>query len=143
MYFIRDILNKKVKHREPFRPFAPAVLFEFKDEYFQLLSDSPYMLLAAPVKEEKRHLIPAVIHVDGRARVQTVKKEDAPDFYGLIDEFREISGIPMVLNTSFNDKGEPIVCSPWDAYLCFMNTQIDYLVLGDFLIAKEAEAKCI
>lgn len=133
---MKVIVNKKVKHREPFRPFAPAVLFEFKDEYFELLTDSPFMLLAARVKEEKKHLIPAVIHVDGLSRIQTVKRENSPDFYELIEEFHKISGIPMVLNTSFNDKGEPIVCSPFDAYLCFINTQMDYLVLENFLISR-------
>jgi len=136
---MRDFLNREVKHREGFRPFAPAVLSEFANEYFELLADSPFMLLAARVREDKKKLIPAVMHVDGRARVQTVSKETAPDFYALIDEFRKISGIPMVLNTSFNDKGEPIVCSPFDAYLCFINTKIDYLILEDFLISKEGE----
>ncbi|MDD5774181.1 MAG: carbamoyltransferase [bacterium] len=134
----KDVLNKRVKHREWFRPFAPAVLCEYKNDYFEILCDSPFMLLAAKVKDEKKQLIPSVTHVDGRARIQTVKKEYSPDFYGLIEEFRKISGVPMVLNTSFNDKAEPIVCSPFDAYLCFMNTDMDYLVLGDFLIRHRA-----
>jgi carbamoyltransferase len=135
---MKDVLNKRVKHREWFRPFAPAVLSEYQKDYFELLCDSPFMLLAAKVKDEKRQLIPSVTHVDGRARIQTVKKVYMPDFYDLIEEFRKISGVPMILNTSFNDKAEPIVCSPFDAYLCFMSTDMDYLVLENFLIEHKA-----
>jgi carbamoyltransferase len=133
---MKDILNNTVKHREWFRPFAPAVLYEFKDDYFELLADSPFMLLSARVKKEVRDRIPAVIHIDCTSRVQTVKKEDNPEFYELISEFHKLSGIPMVLNTSFNDKGEPMVCSPIDAYLCFINMRIDYLVLENLLVSR-------
>ncbi|MCB4792569.1 MAG: carbamoyl transferase [Elusimicrobia bacterium] len=134
---MKDILNDRVKHREFFRPFAPAVLYERKDDYFKMEGiDSPYMLFALPVKEEYKSRIPAVVHVDGTARVQTVKYEDNPLFYSLIKEFAAITGVHVILNTSFNVKGEPIVCSPEDAIKCYLSTNIDVLCLGTYIIEK-------
>ncbi|MFH1380064.1 MAG: carbamoyltransferase [bacterium] len=134
---MKDVLNAKVKHRESFRPFAPAVLFERRDDYFEMEGmESPYMLFALPVKEECKSRIPAVVHVDGTARIQTVKYSDNPLFYSLIKEFSEITGVPVVLNTSFNVKGEPIVCSPEDAVKCYMSTNIDVLCIGGYIIEK-------
>jgi carbamoyltransferase len=131
---MKDILNAKVKHREGFRPFAPAVLLEKAFEYFDLICESPYMLLIAEVKKENRHLVPAITHVDGTARVQTVTKEDNGRYYDLVKEFEAITGIPVILNTSYNIAGEPIVEKPLDALRCFMSTEIDYLVIEDYLI---------
>jgi len=133
---IKDILNEKVKKRESFRPYAPAVLEEKALEYFDLKQRSPFMLLAAKVKNDKRHLIPGVTHVDGTARIQTVSKNENPKFWNLIKEFENIIGIPVVLNTSFNLYNEPIVCTPEDAILCFKNSKMDYLVMNNYLIWK-------
>jgi carbamoyltransferase len=152
-------MNLKIKFREGFRPFAPSVLRERASEYFELDCESPYMLLVAPVKRERqvpmttaqrglwgiellnvpRSDIPAVTHVDYSARVQTVAREDNPDYYDLIAEFERLTGCPVLVNTSFNVRGEPIVCTPEDAYRCFMRTHIDVLVLGPFLLSKEAQ----
>jgi carbamoyltransferase len=152
-------MNLKIKFREGFRPFAPSVLRERVADYFELDGESPYMLLVAPVKRERQiparpedeHLwgidrlnvvrsdIPAVTHMDYSARVQTVDRETNPDYYDLIKEFEDLTGCPVLVNTSFNVRGEPIVCSPADAYQCFMRTQIDYLVLGPFLVTKAAQ----
>jgi carbamoyltransferase len=134
---MKEILNARVKLREDFRPFAPAVLAERAAEYFELDRPSPYMLLISPVRPELRGLIPAVVHVDGTARVQTVDRAVNPRFYALIEAFAALSGVPIVLNTSFNVQGEPIVCSPEDALACFQGTDIDFLVLGDFLVHKD------
>lgn len=131
---MKDILNAKVKHREGFRPFAPSVLLEKAFEYFDLTCESPYMLLIAEVKKEKQHLVPAITHVDGTARVQTVTKEDNGRYYDLIKEFDAITGVPVILNTSYNIAGEPIVERPLDALRCFMSTEMDYLVIEDYLI---------
>jgi carbamoyltransferase len=131
---MRDIINFKVKHRESFRPFAPAILLEDCNDYFELNQESPYMLLVAKVK--KPEIIPAITHVDGTARVQTLTKDDNGKFYDLVKEFKQITGIPVILNTSFNDAGEPIVETPEDAMICFLNTEMDYLVLGDYLVSK-------
>ena len=136
---MKDIVNARVKFRESFRPFAPTVLFDFTSEYFELDRESPYMLLVAKVREEKRGVIPAVTHVDGTARIQTIVREDNAIYYDLIDAFYKITGVPMVLNTSFNVRGEPIVCTPEDAYMCFMRTKMDNLVMGDFLMSKEEQ----
>lgn len=136
---MKDILNEKVKHREPFRPFAPSILLEYETEYFDLNVPSPFMLLVANVHEDKRGVIPAATHVDGTARLQTVTKEDNGIYYDLIDEFRKITGVPVVLNTSFNVAGEPIVETPLDALTCFQNTMMDYLVLHDWLVWKTGE----
>lgn len=127
-----DIINKRVKHREAYRPFAPAVLAEDCAEYFDIEGESPYMLLVGKVK--KPDVVPSITHIDGTARVQTVTKEDNGVFYDLVRAFKEITGVPVILNTSFNDAGEPIVETPEDAMICFLKTEMDYLVLGNFLI---------
>jgi carbamoyltransferase len=149
-------MNLKIKFREGFRPFAPSVLRDRVAEYFELDCDSPYMLLVAPVKQERqiamsesqrrlwgidqlnvpRSDIPAVTHIDYSARIQTVCREDNPDYYDLIREFDCLTGCPVVVNTSFNVRGEPIVCTPADAYRCFMRTHLDHLALGPFLLDK-------
>ena len=129
---MKDILNHKVKHRESFRPFAPAVLAEFCNEYFDIDCESPYMLLVAKVK--KPDLIPAITHVDGTARVQTVTKNANGIFYDLINDFYKKTNVPVILNTSFNDAGEPIVETPEDATYCFLNTEMDYLVLNNYIL---------
>ncbi|MDD5291891.1 MAG: carbamoyltransferase [Candidatus Omnitrophica bacterium] len=150
-------MNLKIKFRESFRPFAPSVLKEKCSEYFDMDAESPYMLLVAKVKQDKiiakddetlqgldklkikRSTIPSVTHVDYSARVQTVDKEDNPIFYDMIKKFEELSGCPVVINTSFNIRGEPIVCSPLDALRCFLRTDMDYLAIGDFLINKKLQ----
>lgn len=135
---IRDILNHKVKHRESFRPFAPSVLAEKVHEWFKIAChDMPsnFMLFAYESIEEKRDLIPGVIHTDGTSRVQTVSESLNPKYYKLIAEFEKLTGVPVLLNTSFNDS-EPIVCSPKDALNTFLKTKIDTLVLGNFLVRK-------
>lgn len=154
---MQSIMNLKIKYRESFRPFAPAVKAELVNEWFELASQkSPYMLLVAPVKSDKRiqssvdskHLfgidllnlprseIPAVTHLDYSARIQTVHKETNPRFYTLIEAFEKETGCPVLINTSFNVRGEPIVCSPEDAYRCFMRTEMDYLILENIILKK-------
>jgi carbamoyltransferase len=135
---MQDIVNLKIKFRESFRPFAPTVLVDKASEYFELDCQSPYMLLVTQVREDKR-VVPAVTHVDGSARVQTISKEDNPLYYDLIKEFYKLTGVPVVINTSFNVRGEPIVCTPEDAYACFMRTEMDNLVMGDFMMRKEEQ----
>ncbi len=137
---MKDILNKKVKHREWFRPFAPSVLEEHCGEYFDNNKPSPFMLMTYNVLPEKLSQIPAIAHVDNTGRVQTVNRDSNPSFYGLIQEFYNLTGIPMVLNTSFNTRGEPMVCSPEDAVKTFLNTHMDALVLGDYLVEKSKQA---
>ena len=132
----KDLLNSRVKHREAFRPFAPAILEEFTTEYFHIDRPSPYMLLVPSVVEDKRAVIPAVTHVDGTGRLQTVNREFNPHFYSLIQGFYEKTGVPVLLNTSFNVAKEPIVESPEDAIRCFLTTDIDALLLGDYLLIK-------
>ncbi len=127
-------VNLKIKFRESFRPFAPAVIAEKTSEWFDIDRESPYMLLVCPVREGKR--IPAVTHVDGSARLQTVERQHHPEFYDLLTAFDERTGCPVLINTSFNVRGEPIVCTPDDAYLCFMRTQMDVLVLGNQILLK-------
>lgn len=136
---MKDILNAKVKHREMFRPFAPAVCHDDTDKFFSVQVGEPakYMLMVYPIKKEWYDKIPAVTHIDGTGRVQIVTKENNNLFFDLIKKFGEISGTPIIINTSFNVNGEPIVCSPADAYDCFINTGIDYLIIGKFLIKKE------
>lgn len=149
-------LNLKIKYREGFRPFAPSVLIEYAQEFFDLPVSSPYMLLIADVKEEKRNPLPvnyhdmdlweklyyirsdvqSITHLDFSARIQTVHKETNPRYWELIDTFREKTGYGLVVNTSFNVRGEPIVCTPEDAYKCFMRTEMDYLVVNDFILKK-------
>lgn len=133
---MKDILNSKVKSRESFRPYAPAVLEERVSDYFEAQQFSPFMLLAAKVRENKKAIIPAVTHIDGTARVQTVNKMTNPKFWNLIKAFEDINGIPMVINTSFNLRGEPIVCSPDDALNGFLKSKMDILVLGNFVLEK-------
>jgi len=140
---MQSIMNTKIKFRESFRPFAPSVILERAGEYFDLDRESPYMLLVSPVKDDrregpgaKRSGVPAITHVDHSARVQTVKREDNPPYYDMINKFYEDHGCSLVVNTSFNAGEEPIVCTPDDAYRCFMKTDMDYLVMGSFLIDK-------
>ncbi|MCK6555415.1 carbamoyltransferase [Candidatus Binatia bacterium] len=132
----RDRVNLKIKFRESFRPFAPAVLADRVGEYFELSEPSPFMLLVAQVRPDRR-TIPSVTHVDGSARVQTVERDTNPLFYDLIAEFDRLTGTPVIINTSFNVRGEPIVCSPADAYRCFVTTGMDYLVMGNCLLDKQ------
>jgi carbamoyltransferase len=130
------VVNLKIKFRESFRPFAPTVLAERAAEYFELDCESPYMLLVAQVRPEKRH-IPSVTHVDGSARIQTITREQNALYYDLVKEFERLTGCPVIINTSFNVRGEPIVCTPHDAYLCFMRTNMDYLVMDRFVLDKK------
>jgi carbamoyltransferase len=133
---MRDTLNMKIKFREGFRPFAPSVLADKASQWFEIDCDSPYMLLVAQVREGKR-CIPSVTHVDNSARLQTVTRAESPLYYDLIAAFEKITGVPVIINTSFNVRGEPIVCTPQDAYLCFMRTNMDHLVLGHHLLEKK------
>lgn len=133
---MKDRLNHRVKFREGFRPFAPAVLWEHQQEYFDLDVPTPYMLIVADIFPEKQSVIPAVTHVDGTGRLQTVMREINDRFYDLISEFYQITGVPVVLNTSFNVKGEPIVETPTDALNCFVHTNFDYLIMDQFVIHK-------
>ncbi|MBL7124597.1 MAG: carbamoyltransferase [Dehalococcoidales bacterium] len=158
----QSVMNLKIKFRESFRPFAPSVLAEDVSEFFEMESESPYMLLVAPVRKERclpmnlrkfqegddnmsavitqsRSDIPAVTHVDYSARVQTVHPSDKPDYYHVIKKFKDLTGYGIIVNTSFNVRGEPIVCSPQDAYRCFMRTEMDLLVLEDCLLWKEEQ----
>ncbi len=156
---MQSVLNLKIKFRESFRPFAPSVLRERANEAFVLDHDSPYMLVVAPVREERlrtltaeekqtqgfdklkviRSDIPAITHVDNSARIQTVEKEDNPRYHGLIQKFYEKTGCPVIINTSFNVRGEPIVCTPQEAYTCFMRTNMDMLVLGGCVLEKSKQ----
>lgn len=133
---IKNMVNLKVKHREPWRPFAPSILYEHIDEYVEHPCYSPFMLMSFKVKEGKIKEIPAVVHVDGSTRPQVLRKEVNPLYYKLIKEFEKIKGVPCVLNTSFNDAGEPIVCSPQDAINTFQKTGMDCLAIGNYLIRK-------
>lgn len=135
---MKDIINEKVKRREAFRPFAPSVLAEHADEYFDMtgLKDSPYMLFTVPVKRSMRNVIPAVTHVDGTSRIQTVSKRSNYLYHRLISEFYSLTGVPLVLNTSFNVKNEPIVCTPEDAVKCFLSAGIDSLFIGKFYVTR-------
>jgi len=156
-------MNLKIKFRESFRPFAPSVLEHRAADYFDLDAESPYMLLVSPVREERRVAmteeqeqlfgidklniprsdVPAITHVDYSARVQTVSRERSPDYFDLISKFEERTGCPLVVNTSFNVRGEPIVCTPEDAYVCFMRTDMDYLVVGPYLLDKREQPEFI
>ena len=158
---MQKLLNLKVKYRESFRPFAPSVLREDVAEWFEMDSDSPYMLLVANVAQEKRRQmtaeeqalfgidklnvprseIPAVTHVDYSARVQTVHQQTNPRYYKLIKRFKELTGCPVIVNTSFNVRGEPIVCSPEDAFRCFMGTELDVLIVGNAILHKAEQSK--
>ena len=156
-------LNLKVKFRESFRPFAPSVLREDVSSWFEIDYDSPYMLLVAEVKKDiqvsmsekdeklfgieklnvKRSSIPAVTHVDYSARIQTVHKDTNQKYYNLINEFKKITNCPVIVNTSFNVRGEPIVCSIEDAFNCFMGTNLDLLVIEDFILFKDEQDKSL
>jgi carbamoyltransferase len=156
---MQSTMNLKIKFRESFRPFAPTVMADHVQEYFELDRESPYMLLVAPVREDKRLIhkgedpegfaklkvprstVPAITHIDSSARVQTVLREDNPLYYDMIKAFYERTGCPLVINTSFNVRGEPIVCSPEEAYTCFMRTEMDYLVLGSAVLDKKEMAE--
>jgi len=140
---MKDILNSRVKHRQPFRPFAPIVLYERAKEVFEGEEDSPFMLIAKNVRAEWREKIPAIVHVDGTARVQTVREATNPTLYRLLKEFEALTGVPVLINTSFNVKGEPIIETPRDAVICFLTTGIDHLVMHDMLVSKNAMHKVI
>ncbi len=153
---MQSLMNRKVKFRESFRPFAPVVRTERASDYFDLKSDSPYMLLVASVHPDQclpvdpsvrgwdrlqqvRSRIPAVTHLDGSARIQTLTRSHNPRLYALLEKFEAATGCPVLINTSFNVRGEPIVCSPDDAYRCFVNTEMDFLVLNNFLLERTAQ----
>ncbi len=156
---MQSIMNLKIKFRESFRPFAPSVLVEHVSDYFAIDRESPYMLLVAPVLEEKRvnsqpennqlfgieklkvprSVIPAITHVDYSARIQTVDKKNNGLYYDMIKEFHNLTGCPVIINTSFNVRGEPIVCSPKEAYTCFMRTEMDYLIMGSYILDKQKQ----
>ncbi|HEY2595566.1 MAG TPA: carbamoyltransferase [Chloroflexota bacterium] len=142
----KDTLNAKIKHREAFRPFAPSTLIEAASTYFDFGSlvgevESPYMLLTARVRPDKQHLLPAITHLDGTARVQTVSRAQNPLYYALIEEFGKLTGVPVLVNTSFNVNGEPIVCTPEEAFNSFAHTDMDYLVMGNALIPASSKRK--
>nr|WSW64603.1 carbamoyltransferase [Streptomyces sp. NBC_00998] len=132
----RDYLNQVVKHREVFRPFAPSVLHEEAHDWFDMRGDSPFMLLVPDVLEHRRQTVPSITHVDGTARVQTVEADVNPRYHELISRFRDLTGVPLVLNTSYNDAGEPIVETPQDAVRTFLNTELDHLYIGGLLLTK-------
>jgi carbamoyltransferase len=156
---MQSVMNLKIKYRESFRPFAPSVLRENLSDWFELDIDSPYMLLVADVANERRRKmtaeeerlwgidklkvtrsdIPAVTHVDYSARIQTVRRETNPLYWEIIDAFRRKTGCPVIVNTSFNVRGEPIVCTPEDSYRCFMRTEMDYLVLEACVLDKREQ----
>jgi len=158
---MQSVMNLKIKYRESFRPFAPAVLADCASDYFELNRDSPYMMIVANVKSHHRKItstadqncfgidklkllrsdIPAVTHVDYSARIQTVHCDTNRRFYSLLKQFQKRTGCAVLVNTSFNVRSEPIVCTPKDAYRCFMRTELDYLVLENFLLAKTAQPK--
>ena len=133
---IKDVLNAKIKRRESFRPFAPSILREAVAEWFETDDDVPFMMTVFQIRSKYRDTIPAVIHADGTGRLQTVHRETNPRYYRLIEHFRDLTGIPLVLNTSFNEN-EPVVCYPEEALDCFLRTQMDVLVLGNFLIERK------
>jgi len=135
---MKDKVNLKIKFRETFRPFAPTVLEERSSKYFQLGQKSPFMLLVAPVQENER-VVPSVTHVDGSARIQTINRGQDRLYHGLIREFEKKTGVPVIINTSFNVRGEPIVCSPEEAWRCFMRTRMDDLVIGPFVLDKSKQ----
>jgi carbamoyltransferase len=156
---MQETMNLKIKFRESFRPFAPSILEERVSDYFEIDRSSPYMLLVAPVKKEHRRemsaeeeqlfgtqklnvvrsSVPAITHIDYSARIQTVNGDDNPLYYKMIAKLDEKYGCPVIINTSFNVRGEPIVCTPEDAYLCFMRTNMDYLIMGNCLLDKKEQ----
>lgn len=155
---MQSLINRKIKFRESFRPFAPSIILDKAEEYFGIRCESPYMLMVSPIEEGKRErhgeehklkgldklrvkrsCVPAITHVDYSARVQTVKREDNPLYYDMIKKFYEDHNCPLIINTSFNVRGEPIVCTPDEAYKCFMRTNMDYLVMGSFVVDKSKQ----
>ena len=158
---MQSVVNLKIKYRESFRPFAPSILEEDVSEQFEINEKSPYMLLVAPVKKDlcyemdeiqkklfgieklniPRSEIPAITHIDYSARIQTVSKKNNPRYYKLIKSFKEITGCASLINTSFNVRGEPIVCTPQDAFRCFMRTEMDILVLENQILYKKDQTK--
>jgi carbamoyltransferase len=132
---MREILNQRIKHREPFRPFAPSVLAEKAAEWFEDPFPSPFMLMAVRVRADRQAQIPAVTHVDGTGRLQTVARETNPAYWRLIHEFDRLTGVPVLVNTSFNEN-EPIVCSPDHAIDCYRKTAMDALVMGSCLVRR-------
>jgi carbamoyltransferase len=133
---MKNKINKLIKHREWYRPFAPSVLEEFQSVFFEGEVGSPFMQLVLPIRPEMRDIIPAVTHIDGSGRVQTVSKKTNMRYWTLIDEFRKLTNVPMLLNTSFNDNDEPIVCSPKDAIRTFFGTGLEELYIGNYKITK-------
>jgi len=134
---MKDILNLKIKRRESFRPFAPSILREEVTNWFEEEDDVPFMMQVFQINQEQREKIPAVTHVDGSGRLQTVHKETNPRYYQLISSFKEMTGVPLVLNTSFNEN-EPVVCTPEEALACFLRMKMDVLVMGDFFVMRES-----
>jgi len=132
---MKDVLNRKIKRRESFRPFAPSILREAVGDWFVREDDVPFMLQLIPIRPERREEIPAVTHVDGTGRLQTVDRATNPRYHSLIDAFFRLTGVPMVLNTSFNEN-EPVVCRPEEALDCFLRTKMDVLVLGNRLVRR-------
>jgi carbamoyltransferase len=135
---MKDILNLKIKRRESFRPFAPSIMREFVSEWFEEDDDVPFMMQVFQIKENKRNSIPAVTHIDGSGRLQTVEQKTNKRYYMLIREFKKITGIPMLLNTSFNEN-EPVVCRPDEALETFLRTKMDLLVLGNWMIRRKPQ----
>jgi carbamoyltransferase len=133
---MKDILNRKIKRRESFRPFAPSIMKEHVASWFEEDGDVPFMMQVFQIREAKRAVIPAVTHVDGSGRLQTVYRQTNPRYWALIDAFREITGVPLVLNTSFNEN-EPVVCRPAEALDCFLRTSMDVLAIGNWLVARK------
>ena len=131
---MKDILNDKIKHRESFRPFAPSIMEEYVSDYFEIDIPSPYMLMVAKIKQPEK--IPAVTHVDGTGRLQSVSRDSNPLYYDLINEFYKITDVPVIINTSMNVMGEPIVNTPEQAYNMLKKTDMDYIVMGNNLISK-------
>jgi carbamoyltransferase len=137
---MKDLLNAKIKRRESFRPFAPSILREAVPEWFETDDDVPFMMQVYPIRQEKRALIPAVTHVDGSGRLQTVTRESNPRYYALIERFAALTGVPMVLNTSFNEN-EPVVCRPEEALDCFLRTKMDVLVMGEWVVERKIRSR--
>ena len=133
---MKDTLNARIKLREPFRPFCPSVLAEAAADYFETDYPSPFMVQAYKIKPEQRAKVPAITHEDGTGRLQTVERDVNPLYWKLLKRFGELSGVPILINTSFNVQGEPIVCRPDDAIRCFLGTDIDFLAIGPFLVSK-------
>ena len=133
---MKEILNQRIKRREDFRPFAPSILLEATDEYFEKSHPDPFMLKVYSIKQSKRNIIPAVTHIDGSGRLQTVNKNDNPRYWKLLKAFEKITGVPVLLNTSFNEN-EPMVCNPEEAIRCFVRANIDILVLGNHIVMRQ------